>query len=89
MTTRLASQALGRFRGNAHAIFQDRLAGRVGVLEDGRIDVHHDLIALARRTRINTVMERRLGEQRERVRLLVLERRLLLLQCTPSVRHGN
>jgi hypothetical protein len=40
--------------------------------------VHHDLIALARGPRIHTVMKRRLGEQGESIRLLLLERRLLL-----------
>jgi hypothetical protein len=75
---RVARQALGRFRGNAHAIFQDRLAGCLGVREHRRVDVHHDLIALARGPRIHTVMERRLGEQGESIRLLLLERRLLL-----------
>jgi hypothetical protein len=33
---RVARQALGRFRGNAHAVLQDGLARRVGIREHGR-----------------------------------------------------
>jgi len=51
---RVARQALRRFRGNAHAVLEDGLAGRV--------DVDHDLIALARSAGIDAVMKRELGE---------------------------
>src|SRR5207249_5806163 len=50
-----------------------------GVREHGRVDVDHDLIALARGARIDAVVERRFREQGERIRLLLLDRRLLLL----------
>jgi hypothetical protein len=70
---RVARQALGRFRGNAHAVLQDGLAGCVGVGEHGRVDVNHDLIALARGSGIDAVMECRFREERERVRLLLFE----------------
>ena len=36
---RVTSQALGRFRGNACAIFDDGLAGLIGILEDDSVDV--------------------------------------------------
>jgi hypothetical protein len=39
----------------------------------GRVDVDHDLIALARRARVNTVVERCLRDEGERVRLLLLD----------------
>jgi hypothetical protein len=55
-------QALGRFRGNAHAVLEDGLAGRVWLREHGRVDVDYDLIALARSAGIDAVMERGLGE---------------------------
>ena len=71
---RVARQAAGRFRGNVHAVLENGLAGRVGVCEHGRVDVDHDLIALARCTRIDAVVERRFGEETERVGLLLLQR---------------
>ena len=46
-TARVARQPLGRFRGNVCAALEDRLAGRVGVGQHGRIDVDDHLIALA------------------------------------------
>ena len=70
---RVARQPLGGFRGNAHAVLQDGLAGRLGVREHGRVDMDHDLIALARGAGIDAVMERRFRDECERVRLLLLE----------------
>jgi hypothetical protein len=59
--TRVAGQALGRFRGNACAIFDDGLAGPIGILQDGGVDVDHHLIVLGRRARVDAVVERGLG----------------------------
>jgi hypothetical protein len=59
---RVTGQALRRFRGNACAVFEDRLARLVRIRERRSIDVDHYLIALARRSRIEVVVERRLGE---------------------------
>ncbi len=77
-TARVARQALRRFGGNAHAVLEDGLAGLIGVREyggvDGGVDVDDHLIALARGTGIDPVMERGLGEQPERVGLLRLHR---------------
>ena len=71
---RVARQALRRFRGNARAVLEEGLTGLIGVGEHGSVDVHHHLIALARRAGIDPVMERGLGEQPERVGLLLLHR---------------
>ena len=59
---RIAREALGRFRGNARAIFEDGVARLVGVRQDMRIDVHYDLVALAGGTGVDLVMQRRLHE---------------------------
>ena len=56
-SARVARQALRRFRGNAHAVLEHGLAGRVGVRQDGRVDVDHHLIALSRSAGIEAVME--------------------------------
>ena len=57
----IAREALGRFRGNACAVLEDRLAGVLGIGEDAAVDVHDDLVPLARGAGVDTVMERRLG----------------------------
>ena len=56
--TRVTSQALGRFRGNACAIFDDGLAGLIGILEHDFVDMDHHLVVLGRRARIDAVVER-------------------------------
>ena len=71
---RVARQAPGRFRGNVCAVFEDGLAGLIGIGESGSVDVHHDLIALAGRSRIDAVVKGGLREERERVSLLFGER---------------
>jgi len=48
---------------------------RIGVCKNLGIDVDDDLVALARSAGIDAVVERRLGEQRQRVGLLLLHRR--------------
>jgi hypothetical protein len=73
--TRVAGQALRRSRGNACAVLEDGLAGLLRVGEDGGIDVDHYLVALGRRAGIDAVVQRRLREQGEGVRLLLDHRR--------------
>ena len=70
-SARVARQASGRLGGHVRAGFERRLAGRIGVLQHGCIDVDDHLVALARRARIHPVMKRRLGDQAQRVRLLL------------------
>ena len=53
------------------AALEDGLAGRVGIRQDGSIDVDDDLVSLARRLGIQALVERGLGQQRQRVRLLL------------------
>jgi hypothetical protein len=79
---RIACQTPARFRGNVRPILEDGLAGCVGIRQHGRVDMDHDLVALARRAWIDTAVERRFGDEGERVRLLLLER-------TPGVRQRN
>jgi len=59
---RVARQALRRFRRNARTTLEDRLTRLIGVREHGRVDMDDHLIALARRARIDAVMERGLRE---------------------------
>jgi len=77
----VTGQALRRFRGNADAVVEDRLAWVIGVCQHRGIDVDHHLVARPGGARVEAVMERRLGEQRQGVGLLLLHRGLLL--------HGN
>jgi hypothetical protein len=72
---RVTRQALRRFRGNARTAFEDGLPRRVPIRQHGGIDVDDDLAALARGAGIDAVMQRRLGEQGQRVRLLLSHRR--------------
>ena len=67
----VARQPAGRFRGNAHAVFEDGLAGLIGVGQHRRIDVDHDLVAFAGGSGIESVVESGLCKQRQRVRLLL------------------
>jgi hypothetical protein len=69
--TRVARQAPGRFRGNVRTVLEGGLAGPIGIPEDRRVDVDHHLISLARGARIDAVVEGRLREERQRVRLLL------------------
>ena len=85
---RVAREPLRRFRGNARAALEDRLTGLLGVLEHCGIDVHHHLVTLARRARIQLVVERRLCEQRQRVRLLLSQRRRRVLRGRVRRRIG-
>ena len=82
----VACEAPGRLRGNVCAVFEDRLARLLGawgrfrgnvraLREDRGIDVDDDLVPLARGAGIDPVVKRRLGQQRERIRLQLTERR--------------
>jgi hypothetical protein len=44
---RIAGDAAGRFRGNAGARLENRLAVRRGILENALVDVDHDLVPIA------------------------------------------
>ena len=72
---RVARQAARRFRGNARRPPRTDWPGRSGVGQHGGIDVDHDLVALARGARVEAVVEGRLGEQRQGVRLLLRDGR--------------
>ena len=72
---RVAGQALGRSSWNAGAVVERRLAGGVGVRQDLGIDVDHDLVALAGVSGVEALVEGRLREQGEGVRLLLFHRR--------------
>jgi len=69
---RVACQALRRSGRNAQAIFEHRLAGLIGVSQHGGIHVDHHLVELSRDARIDPVVERGLGEQRQGISLLQL-----------------
>jgi hypothetical protein len=53
---RVTRKTLRRFRGNARAAFEHGLAGLIGVRQHRRIDVHDDLVPLAGRARIQSLM---------------------------------
>jgi hypothetical protein len=67
----VAGQAAGRFRGNVRAVLEDGLPRLLGIGQRRGVDVDHDLVALARGPGIEPVVQGRLGEQGERVRLLL------------------
>jgi hypothetical protein len=62
---------LRRFRGNARAVFENGLTRRVRIRQYRRVDMDDHLIALAQRAGVETVMQGRLREQRQRVGLLL------------------
>ncbi len=74
-TAGVAGQAPGRFRGNARTIFEDGLPRLVAIREHRGVDVDHDLVSISRGAGIDAVMQSRLGEQRQRVGLLLGHRR--------------
>ena len=67
----IACKASGRFRGNFYPVFQGRIAvvGRVG--ENRGIDVDDDLVVLGCCARLDAVVQRRLRDYCQRVRLLL------------------
>ena len=82
---RVAGQTLGRFRGDVRAVVEDRLTGRIGVRQHRRVDVDHDLVALARGAGIDSVVERCFGDEGQRVRLLLLN----ALEARVSISNQN
>ena len=56
---RIARKALGRSRGNVHAILEGRLTRRIGIREYRGFDVDHDLVALSGSARIDSVVQGR------------------------------
>ena len=72
----VAGEALRRSRGNVLAAFlEDGLPGLGGIGQHRRIDVDDDLVALGRRAGIEALVEGDLGEEAERIGLLLLHGR--------------
>jgi hypothetical protein len=69
---RVARQPLRRYRGNAPAIFQDRLAGLVRIGQHRGIHMDDDLVAVARRPGIEIVLQRRLRDHSDRLGALLV-----------------
>ena len=74
----VAGQPLGRFRGNVAPFVQHGLAGLLRIRQDRGVHVDHHVIPLPRGPGIELVMQRRLGQQRQRVGLLLRPGRKLL-----------
>jgi hypothetical protein len=72
---RVARQPLRRFRGNARAVFEDRLTRRINIGQYRRVDVDDHLITLARRAGVEIVMQGRLREQGQCIGLLLRHHR--------------
>jgi hypothetical protein len=73
----VARQALRCFRGNVDPPFENGLAGLLWVGQHWGVDMHHHLVALAWRAGIDPVVQRRLREQGQGVRLLLRLRRTI------------
>ena len=71
------------------AILEDGLARVIRIGQRRGVDMHHDLVALARRAGIELVMERRLRDQRQRVRLLLRHRRDVLTEVDSGAREAS
>ena len=65
----IAGQAPGRFRGNARAVLEDRLARLLGLGQRWGVDVDHHLVALARGAGIEPLVQGRLREERQGIGL--------------------
>ena len=89
--TRVACQALRRLRGNARAALEHGVARRIGIREHLGVDVDDHLVSLARGAGIDAVVQRRLGDEGQRVRLLLLDGGCFraTVGCTPGVRQRN
>jgi hypothetical protein len=68
---RVAGQAPRSFRGNVCTVFEDRLAGLIGIRKGRGIDVDDHLVALSRGAGIDSVVKGCLCEQRQGVGLLL------------------
>ena len=69
--TSISDRGLPHSRGNVAHLFQLGLAGLSRIRQHGSVDVNHDLIALARCSRVELVMQGGLREQAQRVGLLL------------------
>ena len=72
---RVTGESSRRFRGNVRAVLQHRLSWLCRVGQYLRVDMDHHLIPLARGTRIEGMMQRRLRDQDQRICLLLGDRR--------------
>ena len=68
---RVTRQPLRRSRGNVAPLFQHGLAGLLRIRQHRGVHMHHHLVALPRGPGVELVMQRRLGQQGQRVRLLL------------------
>jgi len=75
--SRIAGETLRRFRGNARSVVEHGLTCLIRIREYRRIDVHHDLIPVARGARFDPLVERRFREERKGISLLLRHRRCL------------
>jgi hypothetical protein len=73
---RVAGQPLRRPRGDVGAILEHGLAGSGWIHQGLGVDVDHHLVALARRTGVQLVVQRRLGQQGQGVATRVSARSL-------------
>ena len=69
--TGVAREAPGRFRGNARAALEDGLPRLLRISQDWGVDVDHHLVALPRSAGIEAVVQDRLREQGQGIRLLL------------------
>ena len=76
-TERIRRHHVRRLQKNVRAIFDDGLAGLIGILQDRGVDMDYHLVVLGRRARIDAVVECGLGQQLQRVGLLLRHRRRL------------
>jgi hypothetical protein len=70
----VARQPPRRFCGDVGAALEHGLAGCLRIREHGHVDVDDDLVSLTRSAGIEALVESALGQQRQRVRLLLLHR---------------
>jgi len=68
---RVARNPLGRFRGNARTPVEDRLAWRIGILQNCGVHMDDDLIPFGWSTWIDTMVQGGLRDQRQRIGLLL------------------
>jgi hypothetical protein len=71
--TRVARQALGHFRGNAHAVLEHGLARLIRIDQHLGVDMDNHLVTLVRGARIE-VVKGRLREQGQSIGLLLGQR---------------
>ena len=72
---RITRQALRRSRGNVAQLLQLGLAGCLRIRQNGGVDMDDHLVPLTRRPGIELMMQRALGEEAQRIGLLLHARR--------------